>query len=310
MTDNIKDNTKDNATDNTKDIPTTTTTTPTPEDEFNEQTSPRVKYPILLKQQCIHLQNELERSYLLIDILSSKQGELYSNIIKQVILNNTNSSLPLTSNKYNVQQQLYSIYLKLQNRLISFLTTIYEKNGLISSPELLSSVVKATASKKGDTPITIPTQAIALLDVYYQRYLTSSKRLQQVTQSNTQLTQKYHTETERYKALYDKFAHFYKKVQTFIKNGGINGAKSGKGSKKGRKSSSSSSNHLSLTTVEQYQDLLLCNICSEREKNAVVSTCGHTMCMPCITSALKSRNRKCPICAQVTSNERVYQFRL
>lgn len=38
-----------------------------------------------------------------------------------------------------------------------------------------------------------------------------------------------------------------------------------------------------------------CSICMERERNAYLDPCGHTLCMVCATEVM-SRNRKCPVC--------------
>ncbi|XP_052079866.1 probable E3 ubiquitin-protein ligase bre1 [Mytilus californianus] len=43
-----------------------------------------------------------------------------------------------------------------------------------------------------------------------------------------------------------------------------------------------------------------CSICMERERNAYMDPCGHTLCMVCATEVM-CRNRKCPVCRKYIS---------
>jgi len=49
------------------------------------------------------------------------------------------------------------------------------------------------------------------------------------------------------------------------------------------------------TQVELLQKKLRCSLCNNRE-NKLILGCSHMFCEPCITSLIKSRNRKCPKC--------------
>jgi len=42
--------------------------------------------------------------------------------------------------------------------------------------------------------------------------------------------------------------------------------------------------------------LLTCSVCDQRQKNRVITKCGHMFCNECIETQLLQRNRKCPSC--------------
>ncbi len=41
---------------------------------------------------------------------------------------------------------------------------------------------------------------------------------------------------------------------------------------------------------------LQCTICFVNQRNAVVTDCGHTFCLPCIRRITKQTQKICPIC--------------
>lgn len=48
--------------------------------------------------------------------------------------------------------------------------------------------------------------------------------------------------------------------------------------------------------LRQLKHRLKCNVCSDREKNVVITKCFHAFCRDCIEGRLKARLRKCPRC--------------
>jgi len=42
---------------------------------------------------------------------------------------------------------------------------------------------------------------------------------------------------------------------------------------------------------------LTCPVCNDRPKDAVITKCFHTFCLPCLKKNLNIRHRKCPSCA-------------
>lgn len=52
---------------------------------------------------------------------------------------------------------------------------------------------------------------------------------------------------------------------------------------------------LRLENLSKETSVPVCNICEDRERNAFLDPCGHTLCMVCATEVM-SRNQKCPVC--------------
>ncbi len=48
--------------------------------------------------------------------------------------------------------------------------------------------------------------------------------------------------------------------------------------------------------VNQLKGRLTCPVCGIREKNVIITRCGHMFCKRCIALNLENRNRKCPTC--------------
>lgn len=51
-------------------------------------------------------------------------------------------------------------------------------------------------------------------------------------------------------------------------------------------------------SVEKYRKLLRCPTCDSNYKDTVINKCMHVLCRDCVENRLKTRNRKCPICAE------------
>lgn len=49
--------------------------------------------------------------------------------------------------------------------------------------------------------------------------------------------------------------------------------------------------------LKEYRDIVKCSICLERPKEVVITKCYHLFCNPCVQRIIKSRHRKCPVCA-------------
>jgi len=61
------------------------------------------------------------------------------------------------------------------------------------------------------------------------------------------------------------------------------------------------------TQIEILQGKLSCTLCRIRQKEVVMG-CSHLFCKSCITSLMKSRNRKCPICRERVSQPIKFQL--
>ncbi|XP_024365297.1 E3 ubiquitin-protein ligase BRE1-like 2 isoform X3 [Physcomitrium patens] len=48
--------------------------------------------------------------------------------------------------------------------------------------------------------------------------------------------------------------------------------------------------------VNDYRAILQCNVCHDRNFQAIITKCYHLFCMPCIQRNLESKHRKCPGC--------------
>lgn len=46
----------------------------------------------------------------------------------------------------------------------------------------------------------------------------------------------------------------------------------------------------------QLKRQIICNVCSENWRDAVVTRCGHMFCHACLKQRLAQRSRKCPTC--------------
>ena len=51
-----------------------------------------------------------------------------------------------------------------------------------------------------------------------------------------------------------------------------------------------------------------CSLCSDNEKNVIITRCMHAFCKSCIDANLANRNRKCPSCAHMFSKADVKEF--
>ncbi|KAK9749189.1 hypothetical protein RND81_02G108100 [Saponaria officinalis] len=49
--------------------------------------------------------------------------------------------------------------------------------------------------------------------------------------------------------------------------------------------------------LREYKEILKCSICLDRPKEVVITKCYHLLCDPCVQKVLKTRHRKCPVCA-------------
>ncbi|XP_074272824.1 E3 ubiquitin-protein ligase BRE1-like 1 [Silene latifolia] len=49
--------------------------------------------------------------------------------------------------------------------------------------------------------------------------------------------------------------------------------------------------------LQEYKEILKCSICLDRPKEVVITKCYHLLCNPCVQKVLKTRHRKCPVCA-------------
>jgi E3 ubiquitin-protein ligase BRE1 len=48
--------------------------------------------------------------------------------------------------------------------------------------------------------------------------------------------------------------------------------------------------------LEKYKSMVRCSVCTDRQKDTVLTTCFHVFCKSCLESNLASRHRKCPGC--------------
>jgi len=48
--------------------------------------------------------------------------------------------------------------------------------------------------------------------------------------------------------------------------------------------------------LEKYKIMVRCSVCTDRQKDTVLTTCFHVFCKSCLESNLASRHRKCPGC--------------
>jgi E3 ubiquitin-protein ligase BRE1 len=48
--------------------------------------------------------------------------------------------------------------------------------------------------------------------------------------------------------------------------------------------------------LEKYKIMVRCSVCTDRQKDTVLTTCFHVFCKSCLESNLSSRHRKCPGC--------------
>jgi E3 ubiquitin-protein ligase BRE1 len=56
--------------------------------------------------------------------------------------------------------------------------------------------------------------------------------------------------------------------------------------------------------LQAVRKTLKCGVCSERDKNVVITKCWHMFCKHCVDRMVESRNRKCPGCGiKFTSND-------
>ncbi|KAH9625585.1 hypothetical protein KSS87_001455 [Heliosperma pusillum] len=49
--------------------------------------------------------------------------------------------------------------------------------------------------------------------------------------------------------------------------------------------------------LQEYKEILKCSNCLDRPKEVVITKCYHLLCNPCVQKVLKTRHRKCPVCA-------------
>jgi E3 ubiquitin-protein ligase BRE1 len=48
--------------------------------------------------------------------------------------------------------------------------------------------------------------------------------------------------------------------------------------------------------VNSLRNKVMCNVCNVREKEVMITRCGHTFCKACIDERITSRARQCPSC--------------
>ena len=53
--------------------------------------------------------------------------------------------------------------------------------------------------------------------------------------------------------------------------------------------------------IDAYKTMMGCNVCKQRDKSCVITKCFHMFCRECIDTRIATRQRKCPGCALVFS---------
>lgn len=53
-----------------------------------------------------------------------------------------------------------------------------------------------------------------------------------------------------------------------------------------------------IESIEKYRKLLRCPTCDRNYKDTVIDKCMHVLCRECVDNRLKTRSRKCPVCAE------------
>ena len=64
------------------------------------------------------------------------------------------------------------------------------------------------------------------------------------------------------------------------------------------------------SSLQYYKRKVICSQCNAKEVDHVICRCFHTFCKDCITTNIKSRNRKCPLCGGRYDANDVKQFYL
>jgi chromosome segregation ATPase len=66
-----------------------------------------------------------------------------------------------------------------------------------------------------------------------------------------------------------------------------------------RRTKQSTNGSLAEAELQDLQKLIKCNLCQERRKSVVISSCMHCFCRECVNrDMIQARNRKCPFCGQ------------
>eukprot|EP01135_Chromosphaera_perkinsii_P011591 Nk52_evm30s2449 gene=Nk52_evmTU30s2449 len=62
--------------------------------------------------------------------------------------------------------------------------------------------------------------------------------------------------------------------------------------------------------LKTYKEMLHCSVCHTRQKNCVLTKCGHSFCFECIQTRYDTRQRKCPSCGDTFGANDYHQMYL
>jgi hypothetical protein len=289
------------------------------------------------KTQSVSIKAEMERLLQLVDLIvtstagqttptnskmggstiQSQQGPGFNNNNN----NNNNALVNADTIKY------YDQYLKLQTRIFNTLHQLYIKYPILNanrqsalltalqtiSPSAAASVsagttttlTTTTTSTSANSPITPLLARQLAASIKSSTYSTATKnrmirfvsqlhlfhiKLDQKAKDAHSISTKLTKSQDEYNRLFAQNDQVQKQLAQVQ-----NAAKSSKSSDR---------------ETDNLLSKVMCSICSVREKSAVITGCGHTLCMTCMDDSLRARNRKCPLCATTISQSQIYQMRL